>query len=166
MIDHDGYKHDGVYMSFDHYNVEGRERVFCVTGASGVPYSTQWAKKPYPYAIQISQFGLSHFSKFVRSRNSKPEQRIVGMDKGDWEIAEDCMLKTEREYTLGFSCPARKLKFFQFSLNLVSFYQVFQFVAWWVQFLEFWRLIMWACKQYRNSFYRQFNFKRIHLFLG
>jgi heparosan-N-sulfate-glucuronate 5-epimerase len=45
----------------------------------GVPISTQWDVNGYFYPIQIAQFGLSHFSKFLTEGEPK---RIV-LDDGD-----------------------------------------------------------------------------------
>lgn len=36
------YDPRGVFMHFENYNVEVRERVKCVSGIEGVPVSTQW----------------------------------------------------------------------------------------------------------------------------
>lgn len=62
---HDNYTPEGVFMSFAHYNVEVRDRVKCISGAEGVPVSTQWGAQGYFYPIQIAQYGLSHYSKFL-----------------------------------------------------------------------------------------------------
>lgn len=61
----DKYTPGGVFMSFEHYNVEVRDRVKCISGAEGVPVSTQWGAQGYFYPIQIAQYGLSHYSKFL-----------------------------------------------------------------------------------------------------
>ncbi|KFP83884.1 D-glucuronyl C5-epimerase, partial [Apaloderma vittatum] len=57
------YHPDGVFMSFEGYNVEVRDRVKCISGVEGVPLSTQWGPQGYFYPIQIAQYGLSHYSK-------------------------------------------------------------------------------------------------------
>ncbi|VDP94518.1 unnamed protein product [Echinostoma caproni] len=33
--------------------------------SEGIPISSQWNPKGYPYAIQIAQFGLSHYTKLL-----------------------------------------------------------------------------------------------------
>ena len=35
----------------------------------GVPVSSQWKPSGHIYPIQVGQFGLSHFSKWVRNKN-------------------------------------------------------------------------------------------------
>jgi hypothetical protein len=36
----------------------------------GVPISSQWQKRGHIYPIQVAQYGLSHFSKFVNNNVS------------------------------------------------------------------------------------------------
>nr|XP_061830886.1 D-glucuronyl C5-epimerase B-like [Nerophis lumbriciformis] len=62
------YHPNGVFMSFEGYNVEVRDRVKCISGVEGVPLSTQWGPQGYFYAIQIAQYGLSHYSKNLTER--------------------------------------------------------------------------------------------------
>ncbi|KAJ8679544.1 hypothetical protein QAD02_015331 [Eretmocerus hayati] len=63
------YDSRGVFMTFENYNVEVRDRVKCISGTHGVPISTQWNSQGYYYPTQIAQFGLSHYSKNL----SEPE---------------------------------------------------------------------------------------------
>ncbi|XP_071946209.1 D-glucuronyl C5-epimerase B-like isoform X1 [Antedon mediterranea] len=65
------YDPNGVFMSFSHYNVEQRDRVKMVCGVEGVPMTTQWDPSGYFYPIQISQFGLSHFSKNLTEKEPR-----------------------------------------------------------------------------------------------
>lgn len=85
-IYHPKAKYDprGVYMYFENYNVEVRDRVKCVTASEGVPVSTQWESQGYYYPTQIAQFGLSHYSKNL----TDPEPRRKIFDDGDREIAK------------------------------------------------------------------------------
>ncbi|XP_006813331.1 D-glucuronyl C5-epimerase B-like [Saccoglossus kowalevskii] len=73
------YKPDGIFMSFDHYNVELRDRVKCISGIEGVPISTQWGPQGYFYPIQIAQFGLSHYSKNL----TEQEPRVIVYENGE-----------------------------------------------------------------------------------
>ncbi|XP_034478535.1 D-glucuronyl C5-epimerase B isoform X2 [Drosophila innubila] len=57
------YDPRGVFMYFENYNVEVRDRVKCISAAEGVPVSTQWEKRGYFYPTQIAQFALAHYSK-------------------------------------------------------------------------------------------------------
>ncbi|XP_023036853.1 D-glucuronyl C5-epimerase isoform X2 [Drosophila willistoni] len=57
------YDPHGVFMYFENYNVEVRDRVKCISAAEGVPVSIQWQKSGYFYPTQIAQFALSHYSK-------------------------------------------------------------------------------------------------------
>lgn len=79
------YSPTGIFMSFEHYNVEKRERVKCISAIEGVPISTQWGAQGYFYPIQIAQYGLSHFSKFL---TEKPRSSIVIEDAEDDSAAD------------------------------------------------------------------------------
>ncbi|CAH8870707.1 unnamed protein product [Trichobilharzia szidati] len=66
------YKHNprGVYMQYNKLSVEKRLHVKLVTADEGVPISSQWDHRGYPYPIQIAQFGLNHFSQLITSYKS------------------------------------------------------------------------------------------------
>ena len=51
----------------------------------GVPISTQWGAHGYYYPIQIAQYGLSHFSKFL---TEKPQSSVVVEDAEDDSAAD------------------------------------------------------------------------------
>ncbi|KAF7284257.1 hypothetical protein GWI33_022254 [Rhynchophorus ferrugineus] len=78
------YEPRGVYMYFENYNVEVRDRVKCVSATEGVPVSTQWESQGYYYPTQIAQFGLSHYSKNL----TEPEPRRKLIDDGEKEVAK------------------------------------------------------------------------------
>ncbi|GAA57725.1 D-glucuronyl C5-epimerase, partial [Clonorchis sinensis] len=61
----DNHDATGSYMFFDQYDVEKRNHVKLVLADEGIPLSTQWSQRAYPYPIQIAQFGLSHYSKWA-----------------------------------------------------------------------------------------------------
>lgn len=84
-IYHPKSKYDpvGVYLYFENYNVEVRDRVKCVSGVDGVPVSTQWESQGYYYPTQIAQFGLSHYSKNL----TEPEPRVTIIEDGEKNIA-------------------------------------------------------------------------------
>uniref|UniRef100_A0A1B0G2L5 D-glucuronyl C5-epimerase beta-sandwich domain-containing protein n=1 Tax=Glossina morsitans morsitans TaxID=37546 RepID=A0A1B0G2L5_GLOMM len=49
------YDARGVFMYFENYNVETRDRVKCISSADGVPTSTQWEKKTFiPHRLPSS----------------------------------------------------------------------------------------------------------------
>ena len=93
------YDPKGIFMYFENYNVEVsasevvdapahstfpidsqmRDRVKCISGAEGVPLSTQWEAQGYFYPTQIAQFGLSHYSKNL----TDPEPRRKIYEDGD-----------------------------------------------------------------------------------
>ncbi|CAG9760784.1 unnamed protein product [Ceutorhynchus assimilis] len=85
-IYHPKSKYDprGVYMYFENYNVEVRDRVKCVSATDGVPVSTQWESQGYYYPTQIAQFGLSHYSKNL----TEPEPRRKIIEDGEKELAK------------------------------------------------------------------------------
>ncbi|CAH0555986.1 unnamed protein product [Brassicogethes aeneus] len=78
------YDPKGVFMYFENYNVEVRERVKCVSGVEGVPVSTQWESSGYYYPTQIAQFGLSHYSKNL----TEPEPRKKVIEDAEKEYAK------------------------------------------------------------------------------
>ncbi|KAH9513416.1 hypothetical protein Btru_032956 [Bulinus truncatus] len=69
------YTPGSVFMAFDYYNVENRERVRCITASEGVPITTQWNKDGYYYPIQVAQYGLSHHAKHIV--NGDPDQTVL-----------------------------------------------------------------------------------------
>lgn len=101
------YDPRGVFMYFEKYNVEGRERVKCISASDGVPVSKQWGNQGYYYPTQIAQFGLSHYSKNL----TKPEpQRKVIEDAEkevvNWLVPVGCFLNRSHEsgnYLLKFN---------------------------------------------------------------
>ncbi|KAK6634744.1 hypothetical protein RUM43_012146 [Polyplax serrata] len=83
------YNPRGVFMYFEKYNVESRDRVKCLSAIEGVPISTQWESKGYYYPTQIAQFGLSHYSKNL----TEPEPKRKILEDGNnnlaaWEITD------------------------------------------------------------------------------
>ncbi|XP_055855063.1 D-glucuronyl C5-epimerase B [Episyrphus balteatus] len=73
------YDSRGLFMYFENYNVEVRERVKCISAIEGVPISTQWEKRGYFYPTQIAQFALSHYSKNL----TEPEPRRKILEDAD-----------------------------------------------------------------------------------
>ncbi|XP_015916541.1 D-glucuronyl C5-epimerase B [Parasteatoda tepidariorum] len=69
------YNPSKVFLWFENYNVEVRDRVKCISGVEGVPVSTQWDTRGHFYPIQIAQFGLSHFSKNLTE--SPPSMKFI-----------------------------------------------------------------------------------------
>lgn len=84
------YDPKGVYMYFENYNVEVRERVKCVSAIEGVPISTQWESQGYHYPTQIAQYGLSHYSKNL----TEPEPRRKIIENADKEYSKWLIPKT------------------------------------------------------------------------
>ena len=59
---------------------------------TGVPISTQWGAHGYFYPIQIAQYGLSHFSKFLveKPRTSEVVEDAEDDDVSDqWSVVGD-----------------------------------------------------------------------------
>ncbi|ALC42166.1 Hsepi [Drosophila busckii] len=73
------YDTRGVFMYFENYNVEVRDRVKCISAAEGVPVSTQWEKRGYFYPTQIAQFALAHYSKNL----TEPAPRVHVLEDAD-----------------------------------------------------------------------------------
>ncbi|XP_062592168.1 D-glucuronyl C5-epimerase-like [Saccostrea cucullata] len=82
------YHPSGVFMAFDQYSVEDRNRVKCVSGIEGVPISTQWERKGHYYPIQIAQYGLSHYSKYL----TQPRPKIKVLEDGEQTDVSEWLL--------------------------------------------------------------------------
>uniref|UniRef100_A0A8B9QZE7 Glucuronic acid epimerase n=1 Tax=Anas platyrhynchos TaxID=8839 RepID=A0A8B9QZE7_ANAPL len=99
------YHPDGVFMSFEGYNVEVRDRVKCISGVEGVPLSTQWGPQGYFYPIQIAQYGLSHYSKNLTEKPPHIEVYETAEDKDkagrsvEWTVPKGCSLSTVPDKT-------------------------------------------------------------------
>lgn len=102
------YDPRGVFMYFEKYNVEARERVKCISASEGVPVSRQWGNQGYYYPTQIAQFGLSHYSKNL----TKPEPQRKIIEDGEkepltgWAVPPGCVLNRSLElgnYVLKFN---------------------------------------------------------------
>ncbi|XP_023670947.1 D-glucuronyl C5-epimerase B isoform X2 [Paramormyrops kingsleyae] len=111
------YHPDGVFMSFEGYNVEVRDRVKCISGIEGVPVSTQWGPQGYFYAIQIAQYGLSHYSKNLTERPPHVELYDAAEERDGppsaWTVSRGCSLsrsydKTRATMVRQFSAPGQR----------------------------------------------------------
>ena len=61
---------------------------------AGVPLSNQWGHQGYFYPIQIAQYGLSHYSKYVKksAKSSRPPIVIEDAEDGSssrWSVTGD-----------------------------------------------------------------------------
>ncbi|XP_077280041.1 D-glucuronyl C5-epimerase isoform X2 [Temnothorax americanus] len=105
------YDPRGVFMTFENYNVEVRDRVKCISGTDGVPISTQWESQGYYYPTQIAQFGLSHYSKNLTE--PEPHRKIVEDSdkvKQNWNVPQGSVMnrvydKQANSYVLKFATP-------------------------------------------------------------
>lgn len=105
------YDPRGVFMYFENYNVEVRERVKCVSGSDGVPISTQWESQGYYYPTQIAQFGLSHYSKNL----TEPEPHKKTIEDSDktkqlWNVPQGSVVSRQfdersNSYVMKFATP-------------------------------------------------------------
>lgn len=75
----------------------------------GVPLSTQWGPQGYFYAIQISQYGLSHYSKNLTERPphvelyDAAEERDSRAGAAPWSVAKGCSLSRVHDKSRGSS---------------------------------------------------------------
>lgn len=105
------YDSRGVFMTFENYNVEVRERVKCVSGNNGVPISTQWESQGYYYPTQIAQFGLSHYSKNLTE--PEPHKKLIEDSdkvKQEWIVPQGSIVtrvynKLVNSYVLKYATP-------------------------------------------------------------
>ncbi len=61
------YNSSGEFFWFSEIDVEERARVKSLSLIHSVPISSQWMPSGHIYPIQVSQYGLSHFSKWAQS---------------------------------------------------------------------------------------------------
>ncbi|XP_058806182.1 D-glucuronyl C5-epimerase [Phymastichus coffea] len=105
------YDPRGVFMTFENYNVEVRERVKCVSGIDGVPISTQWESQGYYYPTQIAQFGLSHYSKNLTEPESvKKIIEDADKTKQEWIVPQGSVMsriydKHINSYVMKYATP-------------------------------------------------------------
>lgn len=119
------YDARGVFMTFENYNVEVRERVKCVSGSDGVPISTQWESEGYYYPTQIAQFGLSHYSKNLTE--PEPHKKIVEDSdrvKQAWTVPQGSVIsrpydKKAASYVLKYATPETSTSGISLSLDHV-----------------------------------------------
>uniref|UniRef100_A0A0B7AXT2 heparosan-N-sulfate-glucuronate 5-epimerase n=1 Tax=Arion vulgaris TaxID=1028688 RepID=A0A0B7AXT2_9EUPU len=79
------YHPGGLFLNFDHYNVEQRDAIMCVTAGDGVPLVNQWNPAGYFYAITVAQYGLSHHAKGILGGNPTPRLVAGGeLPPTDW----------------------------------------------------------------------------------
>ncbi|EZA59450.1 hypothetical protein DMN91_010920 [Ooceraea biroi] len=105
------YDPRGVFMTFENYNVEVRDRVKCISGIDGVPISTQWESQGYYYPTQIAQFGLSHYSKNLTE--PEPHRKLIEDSdkvKQNWNVPQGSIItrvydEQVNSYVLKFATP-------------------------------------------------------------
>lgn len=95
------YDSKGIFMYFENYNVEVRDRVKCIDATFSVPQTTQWNLEGYFYATQVAQFGLSHYSKNLT--DPEPTRKFVedgDANQANWTIPKESSLsRTSYELT-------------------------------------------------------------------
>ncbi|XP_011881313.1 PREDICTED: D-glucuronyl C5-epimerase [Vollenhovia emeryi] len=119
------YDPRGVFMTFENYNVEVRDRVKCISGTDGVPISTQWESQGYYYPTQIAQFGLSHYSKNLT--DPEPHRKIIedaDKAKQNWNVPQGSVMsrvydKQANSYVLKFATPETSTSGISLSLDHV-----------------------------------------------
>lgn len=91
------YDSKGIFMYFENYNVEVRDRVKCIDATFGVPQTTQWNSEGYFYATQVAQFGLSHYSKNLTE--PEPNRKLIedgDANQANWTIPKESSLVRSR----------------------------------------------------------------------
>ncbi|OQV18384.1 D-glucuronyl C5-epimerase [Hypsibius exemplaris] len=99
------YEPDGIFMSFDNYNVEVRDRVKCISAMEGVPLSSQWTTGGgHFYPIQVAQFGLSHYSKNISEE--APRKTVIAnfQQRGSWAVPA-VESDEQRSFVWNFTLP-------------------------------------------------------------
>jgi len=95
----------------------------CIDCLAGVPLSNQWGQQGYFYPIQIAQYGLSHYSKYVK-KSAKSRQPFVIEDAEDgmssrWAVTGDAAVHN----VFDTDANSRVIQF-QTSGNDILFYSV------------------------------------------
>ncbi|XP_022251694.1 D-glucuronyl C5-epimerase-like isoform X2 [Limulus polyphemus] len=107
------YDPHGVFMWFENYNVGVRDRVLCISGAEGVPVSTQWDPQGHLYPIQIAQFGLSHFSKNLTEKTPSIKLLDAGeiFPSAQWTMLTNGQTKSPLKRVLEKTTQKKVLEF-------------------------------------------------------
>lgn len=96
-----------------------------------MPLSTQWGPQGYFYAIQIAQYGLSHFSKNLTERAAHVEVYDTAEEHNSkpnsWSIPKGCTLTTSYDKTRAstvrlFNAPGTDTGDLPFSLDFHLFF--------------------------------------------
>ncbi|KAK0174354.1 hypothetical protein PV327_010136 [Microctonus hyperodae] len=117
------YDSRGVFMTFQNYNVEVRDRVKCISGRDGVPVSTQWESQGYYYPTQIAQFGLSHYSKNLTE--PEPHRKMIedaDRMKQQWNVPQGSVMSRNYDaekntYVLKYATPETSTSGISLSLD-------------------------------------------------
>ncbi|XP_055863850.1 D-glucuronyl C5-epimerase B-like [Biomphalaria glabrata] len=109
------YHPGGVFLNFEKYYVEAREKIKCVTAVDGVPLASQWDPNGYYYAISVAQYGLSHHAKSILFGNPAPEVIATGhnYDLSKWTVPArtsslsptEVLVEGQRRRVLVFNAP-------------------------------------------------------------
>ena len=91
------YETKDPFLWFEHYHVEGRSRVKCISGVEDVPVSLQWSPEGHFYPIQIAQYGLSHYNLL----------HIEGDSEGKEKVFEDAETVSEVNWSWAFPKSAQ-----------------------------------------------------------
>ena len=83
----------GAYVGLENAVVENRKRVKCIDGIYEVPVTTQWDKNGYFYATQIAQYGLAHYTNFLKVGASR-KRAILRQWNPAHSLAESSEVKT------------------------------------------------------------------------
>ncbi|KAL5106253.1 D-glucuronyl C5-epimerase [Taenia crassiceps] len=66
----------GPYMGHSFSGIpEAKSRILLVDSEYNIPISRQWDPKGYPYPIQIAQFGLAYYGRYLTLQSWKPSPR-------------------------------------------------------------------------------------------
>ncbi|CAL1541054.1 unnamed protein product [Lymnaea stagnalis] len=94
------YHPGGVFLNFEKYYVEARDKIKCVSACDGVPLASQWDPEGYYYAISVAQYGLSYHAKGILEGNPTPVVVASGQrGERNWVVLgpESSISVTEQE---------------------------------------------------------------------
>lgn len=71
-----GYNSTREYLWFSQLDVESRDRVKYLNLKYSIPVSSQWNSTGHIYPVQVGQFGLSHWSKWISNKTNSTKNSV------------------------------------------------------------------------------------------
>jgi hypothetical protein len=94
-----GYNSTKEYLWFSQLDVESRDRVKYLNLKYSIPVSSQWNSTGHIYPVQVGQFGLSHWSKWISNKTNSTKNSVHELNSKQFVLTKNSHLK---ESNFGF----------------------------------------------------------------